>query len=383
MYDFDNFVDRSGTGAVKWNVAEGELPMWIADMDFETAPAIIEAVKKRASHGVYGYTDLTDEWYYSYINWWKTRHGFTVSKDWLIFCTGVVPAISSVVRKLTTPAEKVVMLTPVYNIFFNSVLNNGREALECPLCYKKGEYSIDFADLESKLSDPQTTLFILCNPHNPIGKIWDRETLVRIADMCKKHGVTVVSDEIHCDLTDPDREYIPFASVSENARDNSITCVAPTKAFNIAGLNSAAVIVPNPFLRHKVWRGLNTDEVAEPNVFAVGATVAAFCEGGGWLDELRKYIHENKMFAAKFLENVENIKLVKSDATYLLWLDCSALSLKSRELAEDLRKKTGLYLSAGSAYRGNGDSFLRMNIACPRSRVADGLERLKKYVESK
>lgn len=383
MYDFDKCVDRSGTGAVKWDVAKGELPMWIADMDFETAPAIIDAVKKRAAHGVYGYTDLNDEWYSSYINWWKTRHGFNISKDWLIFCTGVVPAISSIVRKLTTPAEKVVMLTPVYNIFFNSVLNNGREALECPLCYKNGEYSIDFANLESKLSDPQTSLFILCNPHNPIGKIWDKNTLIRIADMCKSYGVTVISDEIHCDLTDPDRGYTPFASVSENARDNSITCVAPTKAFNIAGLNSAAVIVPNPFLRYKVWRGLNTDEVAEPNVFAVGATVAAFSEGGEWLDELRKYIFENKMFAAKFLENVDKIKLVKSDATYLLWLDCSALSLKGRELAEDLRKQTGLYLSAGSAYRGNGDNFLRMNIACPHSRVADGLERLKKYAESK
>ena len=238
-----------------------------------------------------------------HIGWWKTRHGFSIDKDWLIFCTGVIPAISSIVRKLTTPAEKVVLMTPVYNIFFNSVLNNGRVVLECPLDYSDGSYSIDYKALEKCLSDPQTSLMILCNPHNPIGKIWDAETLRRVADMCKKYSVTVISDEIHCDLTDPGCEYIPFASVSDTARLNSITCAAPTKSFNIAGLQTAAVIVPDPVLRHKVWRSLNTDEVAEPNVFAVDAVVAAYDEGAEWFDALRGYIYDNKKYAEEILDS--------------------------------------------------------------------------------
>ena len=382
MFDFDKETDRRNTGSLKWDVKENELPMWVADMDFETAPAVINAIKARAEHGIFGYSVLPDKWYDAYIGWWKTRHGFSIDKDWLIFCTGVIPAISSIVRKLTTPAEKVVLMTPVYNIFFNSVLNNGRVVLECPLDYSDGSYSIDFKALEKCLSDPQTSLMILCNPHNPIGKIWDAETLRRVADMCKKYSVTVISDEIHCDLTDPGCEYIPFASVSDTARFNSITCAAPTKSFNIAGLQTAAVIVPDPVLRHKVWRSLNTDEVAEPNVFAVDAVVAAYDEGAEWFDALRGYIYDNKKYAEEILGSFKNIRLVKSQATYLLWLDCTAMPLKGDALAEDLRNKTGLYLSSGSAYKGNGAGFLRMNIACPRSRLIDGLERLGRYSES-
>ena len=382
MFDFDKETDRRNTGSLKWDVKENELPMWVADMDFETAPAVTNAIKARAEHGIFGYSVLPDKWYDAYIGWWKTRHGFSIDKDWLIFCTGVIPAISSIVRKLTTPAEKVVLMTPVYNIFFNSVLNNGRVVLECPLDYSDGSYSIDFKALEKCLSDPQTSLMILCNPHNPIGKIWDAETLRRVADMCKKYSVTVISDEIHCDLTDPGCEYIPFASVSDTARLNSITCAAPTKSFNIAGLQTAAVIVPDPVLRHKVWSSLNTDEVAEPNVFAVDAVVAAYDEGAEWFDALRGYIYDNKKYAEEIIGSFKNIRLVKSQATYLLWLDCTAMPLKGDALAEDLRNKTGLYLSSGSAYKGNGAGFLRMNIACPRSRLIDGLERLGRYSES-
>ena len=276
IYDFGTPVARRGMDSLKWDVAEGELPMWVADMDFQTAPEIRQALMERMAHGVFGYSVVPERWYDAYIQWWKTRHGYTMERDWLIFCTGVVPAISSIVRKLTTPAEKVLIQTPVYNIFFNSILNNGRQVLESPLRYDGEAYGIDFADLEEKLSDPQTTLMILCNPHNPVGKIWDAETLRRIGALCKKYNVVVVSDEIHCDLTDPGTGYVPFASVSEECRENSITCIAPTKAFNMAGLQTAAVSVHNPVLRHKVWRGLNTDEVAEPNAFAVEAAVAAF-----------------------------------------------------------------------------------------------------------
>ena len=212
---FDKHVNRRNTGSMKWDVSEGELPMWVADMDFETAPEIKEAIIRRAEQGVFGYTLIEDEWYQAYQDWWESRHGFRIEKEWLIFCTGVVPAISSIVRKMTTVGENVVVMTPVYNIFFNSILNNGRKVQESRLRYENGVYHINFDDLEEKLADPQTTMLILCNPHNPIGKIWDRETLALIGELCVKHHVLVVSDEIHCDLTKPEKEYIPFASVSD------------------------------------------------------------------------------------------------------------------------------------------------------------------------
>ncbi len=377
-YDFDTPTERRNTNSLKWDVAQGELPMWVADMDFQTAPEIREAIMKRAEHGIFGYSVIPDAWYEAYIQWWKMRHGYTMERDRLIFCTGVVPAISSIVRKLTTPAEKVLIQTPVYNIFFNSILNNGRQVLESPLRYDGKEYRIDFADLEEKLSDPQTALMILCNPHNPTGKIWDRQTLEKIGALCSRHHVTVVSDEIHCDLTDPEESYVPFASASETCRQISITCMAPTKAFNLAGLQTAAVSVPDEVLRHKVWRALNTDEAAEPNAFAVEAAVAAFTRGADWLDALRDYLYENKKLAEAYIEKeIPDVRAVASQATYLLWLDCSGLIGCGREAAGFLRRETGLYLSEGSQYGGNGADFLRMNIACPRAVLKDGLERLK------
>ena len=382
-YDFDTPINRRNTNSLKWDVDENDLPMWVADMDFATAPEVQAAIQNRASHGAFGYTVIPEEWYHAYINWWQKRHGFVMRKDWLIFCTGVVPAISSTVRKLTTPAEKVLIQTPVYNIFFNSILNNGRQVLESSLKYRSGRYEIDFEDLELKLSDPQTSLMILCNPHNPVGKIWERETLQRIGELCWKHHVVVLSDEIHCDLTDPGAGYFPFASVSEECRENSVTCIAPTKAFNLAGMQSAAVMIPNESLRHKVWRALNTDEVAEPNAFAVDAAVAAFSEGGAWLDELRKYIYENKRRTIEFVkEKIPQIHVVPSHATYLLWLDCTGMTGSAMEAAQYIRHKTGLYLSEGSQYGDCGKNFLRLNIACPRSVLEDGLKRLREGIAS-
>lgn len=381
--DFDTPIDRRSTNSLKWEVTEGELPMWVADMDFPTAPEIRRAIQKRAEHGIFGYSVIPDEWYQAYIGWWQRRHGFTLHKDWMIFCTGVVPAISSIVRKLTTPAEKVLIQTPVYNIFFNSIINNGRQVLESPLEYRDRTYRIDFEGLEEKLSDPQTSLMILCNPHNPVGKIWDRDTLEHIGELCDKHRVLVLSDEIHCDLTDPGCNYTPFASLSDKCRRNSITCIAPTKAFNLAGLQTAAVVVPDEVLRHKVWRGLNTDEVAEPNAFAVAAAVAAFTEGEPWLEELREYIRRNKERVAAFLNReLPQIKLVPSQATYLLWLDCTGIPGCSAELARFIRKETGLYLCAGEQFGGNGANFLRMNIACPEEILKDGLNRFKQGVRA-
>ena len=379
---FDQVIDRRNTGSLKWDVEPGELPMWVADMDFQAAPPIREAIRSRLEHGVFGYSILPDEWYEAYIGWWKSRHGFTMEKDWLIFCTGVVPAISSIVRKLTTPAEKVLIQTPVYNIFFNSILNNGRQVKESPLFYDGTGYRMNMEQLEKDLSDPQTSLMILCNPQNPSGNIWDRETLAAVGELCRKYHVTVVSDEIHCDLTDPGTGYIPFASVSETCRNISVTCLAPTKAFNIAGLQTAAVSVADPFIRHKVWRGLNTDEVAEPNAFAVDVAVAAFTKGEEWLDGLRAYISLNKETVRTFIaEHLPMLKVVPSQATYLLWIDCSALAGDSAAVADYLRKETGLYISNGIQYGRGGEHFLRFNTACPHSVLRDGLERLEKGIK--
>lgn len=381
MYDFDKLTNRLGTGSLKWDVNEGQLPMWVADMDFETAPEIIQALQKRIEHGVFGYQNVTDDWYQAYQSWWNRRHQFKIEKDWLIFCTGVVPAISSIVRKVTTVGENVLVQTPVYNIFFNSIRNNGRNILESPLVYEQGEYHIDFKDLEEKLSNPQTSLFILCNPHNPIGKIWDRETLEKIGELCDRYHVIVVSDEIHCDLTDPGYEYVPFASVSDQCRENSITCIAPTKTFGIPGIQTAAVVVPNPVLRHRVNRGLNTDEVAEPNNFAVAAAVAAFQHGDQWLTELREYLSQNKQYVRDYIgAYIPEIKVVPSNATYLLWLDCGELTDDACELQRFIEKHSGLVLTEGEEYGTPGRRFLRLNPACPRSRVQDGMERLKNSV---
>ena len=380
-YDFDAGADRRNTNSLKWDVAGHELPMWVADMDFTTAPAVREAIELRAAHGVFGYCIVPDSWYAAYMAWWDRRHQFTMEKDWLIFCTGVVPAISCIVRKLTTPAEKVLVQSPVYNIFYNSILNNGRQVLESRLIYDGDGYTIDFEDLEKKLADPQTSLMILCNPHNPVGKIWDRDTLRRIGELCAKHHVLVLSDEIHCDLTDPGCAYTPFASVSEVCRDNSITCIAPTKAFNLAGLQTAAVVVPDGVLRHKVWRGLNTDEIAEPNAFAVDAAVAAFTQGEEWLDELREYILRNKKAAEEYInKEIPQLQVVPSQATYLMWLCYNADVGSAPEAVEFIRRETGLYLSEGAQFGDGGENFLRMNVACPRAVLEDGLDRLKKGI---
>lgn len=381
-YNFDKVIDRSSTYSIKWWGEKDELPMWVADMDFQTAPEIIEALQNRLNNGIFGYTYIPDDWYKAYQNWWKKRHNLKIEKDSLIFCTGVVPAISSAVRKLTTPGENVLIQTPVYNVFYNSISNNGRKILESPLLYAKGKYSIDWKDLEKKLSDPQTSMMILCNPHNPIGKIWDKKTLSRIGNLCKKYNVIVVSDEIHCDLTDPGYEYIPFASVSKICSDISITCIAPTKTFNIAGLHSAAVMVPNKVLRHKIWRALNTDEVAETNAFAVVAAIAAFTKGGDWLDSLRAYIKTNKDRVREYIKDkIPELSVVPSEATYLLWLDCSKICKDSKLLYEFIFKKTKLLLSNGVQYGGNGQYFLRLNPACPKKLLENGLSRLEKAIK--
>ena len=382
-YNFDKVVERRGTGSLKWDVPQRELPMWVADMDFETVPEVTEALMQRAAQGVFGYSIMPKEWEESYVNWWKKRHNFEIHPNWLVFTTGVVPAISSAVRKLTTPAEEVVVQTPGYNIFFNSIRNNGRVIVENHLLYDGNEYTMDWDKLEKQLSDPQTTLMILCNPHNPVGKIWDKETLARVGELCSNYGVTVISDEIHCDLTAPGKEYVPFASVNETCRNICVTCIAPTKTFNLAGIQTAAVFAANPQLRHKMWRQLNTDEVAEPNAFAMCATIAAFSYGEAWLDELREYVEENKRYVTEYLkENIPQIRPVASEATYLMWLDCRALTEDSNAFYRFIREDSGLYLASGRAYGPNGDGFMRLNVATRRALVKDGMDRLAGSVKA-
>ncbi len=381
-YDFDTVIDRRGTNSEKWDVAQNELPMWVADMDFKAAPEIILALEKRLKHGVFGYSGIPEEWYAAYTGWWRRRHQFEINPEWMVFVTGVVPAISSIIRKLSTPAEKVLIQTPVYNIFFNSILNNGRQVLESPLTLKGDRYEIDFERLEKDLSDPQTSLMLVCNPQNPGGRIWTRDELITVAELCKKYDVRVIADEIHCDVVAPGSRYVPFASVSETARDISVTCISPSKAFNIAGLHSAAVFAADKKIRHMVRRGLNTDEVAEPNVFAVTAATAAFNEGEEWLDALNQYIEENKQMACKYITaNVDGIRALYGPATYLLWLDVRDLPEGGRGFAAFLREKTGLFLSVGEIYGQVGQGFLRMNLACPRTVLEDGLRRLKAGTE--
>lgn len=383
QYNFSKITNRFNSNSLKWDVKRDELPMWVADMDFETAPEIIEAIKKKVDLGIFGYTIVPDDYYLAISKWWSTRHNFNIEKEWILFCTGVVPAISSIVRKMTNLGDNVLIQSPVYNIFYNSIINNGRRILSSDLSFDGRNYYIDFDDLEKKLSNPSTTLMILCNPHNPIGKVWDKETLRRIGELCLKHNVLVLSDEIHCDLTNVDNTYTPFASISSEIAQNSITCIAPTKTFNLAGLQTSSIIIPNEDIRKKVNRGINTDEVAEPNAFAIEATIAAFTKGEPWLKELIQYLSNNKELVEEFIaKELPQINLIPSQATYLLWIDCNEITSDSEELCRYIRELTGLYLSSGAAYGANGNGFIRMNIACSKERLKDGLFRLKKGIES-
>ena len=382
MYDFDKITDRSGTLSYKWDVKEGELPMWVADMDFEVATPIKQAIVRRAEHGIFGYTAMPDEFFEAISSYWGRRHGYKIPTEHMIYSNGVVAAISSIVRKLTTPGENVLIQAPVYNIFYNSILNNGRNVLSSDLVYDGLEYSIDFSDLESKLAMPQTSLMILCNPHNPVGRVWSAEELARIGALCHKYGVTVLSDEIHCDVVEPGVGYVPFASVNEICRSISVSAVAASKTFNIAGLQSACLFAADPVIKHKVWRGVNTDEVGEPNAFSMSANIAAFSECDDWVDDMLGYVFENKRIACEYINSeIPGLKATFSKATYLLWIDISGVADDSVDFCEKLREITGLYLSDGAEYGECGRKFVRMNLATQRSRVLDGLERLKRGVQ--
>ena len=358
--------------------------MWVADMDFPTAPQIIEVLTGIAERGIYGYNVVTAEWEDSYRDWWRRRHGLSIERGELLFAKGIVPAVSSMIRSFTEPGEKVLIQPPVYNCFFRTILENDRVIAENPLITDDDlNCRMDFEDLDRKLSDPEVRLFILCNPQNPCGRIWNKEELAKAGELAERHGVIVISDEIHCDLTDPGKSYQPFAAVNEVCRKNSLTCLAPSKAFNLAGIQTAAVYSANKELFERAGKGFDTDEVSEAGSFAVPAAVAAFSCGEDWLNELNGYIFENKRIVKEFLaKELPEVKVMPSGATYLLWLDVRSLPGQGRGFADHLRKKAGLWLIAGENYGENGNGFLRMNIACPASLVREGLKRLKKGAES-
>ena len=391
-YNFDSIIDRKNTNSLKWDLFDDEYPMWVADMDFYAAPLIYESVNSKAKHGVYAYSFVNEDVYDSYINWWK-KYGLEMQKDELLFATGVMPSIASIIREFTDVGDNVSIQTPVYHVFFYVILDNDRNVVENQLIYDpkskdvETAYTIDFDDLEEKFKDPKTKLMLLCNPHNPIGKIWDEESLEKIAALANKHNVIVVSDEIHCDLTDPDLKYVPFASLDEKLSNNSITCISPSKTFNIAGLQSSAVFTRNKELYERLERQLAIDYFNHPNIFSIDATIAAY-KSEDWLNELREVLFNNKMIVDEFLKTeIPEIKLVPANATYLLWLNCSELNKEdhedgfSNDLSEFLRENVGLFLSPGVQFGQNGDDFLRMNIACPQELLLEGLNALKIGIE--
>ncbi|WP_407453459.1 MalY/PatB family protein [Methanobrevibacter sp.] len=370
-YDFESVIDRKDTNSLKWDLFDDDVPMWVADMDFKVAPTIQEAILKRANHPIYGYTIVPDELFEAYINWWGRRYDFKMSREDMLYSTGVMPSISSIIRCLTDVGDEIVIQSPVYHVFYYVIEDNNRKVLENPLIYKNGEYNIDFNDLDKKLS--KSRMMILCNPQNPVGKIWSKEDLSHIGELCRKHDVILISDEIHCDLTDPETKYNPFI-----ADDNVIRCLSPSKSFNIAGFQSSIVHSTNKELLDKIKTQMHIDNSDSCNVFATTAVVAAYNDSEKWLDELVEVIYENKKIVKNYLEEeLPVIKLVDCDATYLLWLDCSALKVPSKVLSEFLRTNQGLFLSAGIDFGKNGDNFLRMNIACPQKILNEGLARLK------
>lgn len=384
MYDFTSMIPRRNTDSVKWDVKPNELPMWVADMDFKVAPEIRDAMRQKIDFGIFGYEEPHDDYFQAVIDWYTKEHHATPKKEWMFLSTGVVPTISSSVRRVSNVGDNVLVQAPVYNIFYNSIVNNGRHVLSSDLVDDPNnhQYHIDFADLERKLAEPLTTMMILCNPHNPIGKVWSRDELIKINQLCIKHSVTLLSDEIHGDLVFQGDDYTPMFSLPDDLIQNIIVCVSPSKTFNVAALHAATVIIPNQALRDKVNRGINTDELGEPNLLAIPGTIAAYTKAGQWVHELREHIKANYQTVVDFCQkNIPDVTVVPSTATYLVWIDVSQLTDDSAKLESFIRSQTGLYVSAGTVYGGDGNHFLRMNIASPASMIDDGLNRLKNGIE--
>ena len=376
--DFNKEIDRRSTLSYKWHVAENELPMWIADMDFEVPDPVKDAVVASAMEGIYGYSVTPKELFSSVAGFFKRRHGVDIDTEWMGWSNGAIAGVAAAIRAFSKEGDGVVVCSPVYNMFHSSIRSNGRVIVESNLVYDGKEFSIDWKDLEEKLSDPKNRVMIICNPHNPVGKIWTREELARIAELCYLNRVKIISDEVHCDFVKPGLHYTPFYSVSDLAAKMSATIVAGSKTFNMAGVQTGITIVPNAKFRERIARTLRAEELDEPSFFASRAMIAAFSECDEWVDELQKYVFENRRIAYDYIiENIPELKPVKADATYLLWVDVSDVLADSVEFCSRLRALTGLYISAGTPYGECAKGFVRINLATQTSRILDGMERLR------
>lgn len=386
-YDFDKIIPRRGTNSVKWDVAkeDGVIPMWVADMDFQAAPCIRQAMKERVDHGVFGYTLVPNSYYESIISWFDRRHQWHIDRNWILYTSGVVPAISAIIKALTEPGDKVLVQTPVYNCFFSSIRNNGCTTAENALVRKGNSYEIDFDDFERQAADEKTKVFLLCNPHNPAGRVWTPDELSRMNDICLRHGVKVIADEIHCELVMPGYKFTPFAAVSKACQDNCITTNSPTKSFNIAGLQIANIITNNDTIKRKIDRAININEVCDVNPFGVIALQAAYNEGESWIDQLNLYLWENyKVLKDFFQEHLPKLQVLKLEGTYLVWVDISATGLKADELTNELLQQGKVMVNSGTLYgKTTGADYLRLNIAMPRSLMLEALQRIAQVLQPK
>ena len=377
---FDRGVERRGSGSYKWDSDPEALPLWVADMDFATAPAVIDALRRRVEQGAFGYTLVGDEYYDAVIRWFARRHGWDIARDSIMYTSGVVPAISAIIKGLAEPGDKVIVQTPVYNCFFSSIRNNGCVALENRLIYTGDSYEMDFDDLERCCSDPRARVLLLCNPANPAGRVWSRDELSCLAEICMRHGVVVVSDEIHCELVYPGYKYTPFGTLPMQYVENSVTCVSPSKAFNTAGLQIASIITPNALFREKIDRAININEVCDVNPFGVAGTVAAYNEGEDWLLQLIGYLKANYDMMSEYCrDKLPQLPICRLEGTYLVWMNIEALGMSASELEERLLRDKKLWLNAGAMY--GDDRFIRWNIACPRSRLVEALRRFTEFID--
>lgn len=379
-HNFDLVPSRWNTNSYKYDSAPNQeiIPLWVADMDFPTAPVVQEAILKRAQHPIFGYVKVPESFYQSTMNWFARRHGWTIPRDAFIYTSGVVPAISAIIQGICKPGDKVLVQTPVYNCFFSSIRNSGCERVDSPLIYEDGTYHIDFEDFEQKASDPGVKVFLMCNPHNPAGRVWTREELTRLGEICLKHQVFVISDEIHCELVMPGYKYTPFASLSQEFMQNSAVCISPSKSFNIAGLQIANIIIADAEIQKKVDKAININEVCDVNPFGVEALQAAYTpEGEEWLMQLNDYIAGNyEYLCAFFQQELPQFPVTKLEGTYLAWIDVRSLHESSEQLEERLMEEQKVWINAGSMYGTEG--FIRINLACPRATLEEGLKRLKK-----
>lgn len=377
-HNFDELIDRANTGSVKWS-KPNVLPMWVADMDFKTVPEVTEALTRRASHGIFGYCETPSSFYDAITNWWKKRHGLQMENEWIVATPGVMPALAAAVEALTSEGDKIIVQPPVYNHFFLTVKQSHCELVENNLRYDDGNYQIDFEDLEQKAADPAVKLLLFSNPHNPAGRVWTKEELQQIGEICIRNGVVVLSDEIHSDLVYEGFKHIPFTSLGEAYARSSITFSSPSKTFNLAGLQVAYFFTENKSFRQMVKEVLTKWEMTMLNIFAIDSLSVAYEKGEHWLESLKNYLYENYRYLTDFCSaHLPELKVIPLQSTYLVWLDCTALSLPSSTITDRLLEHEQLWLNPGIKFGQAGDQFLRINIACPKELLEDGLRRLEK-----